>query len=73
MVASADVFDDLDQFVEAVTVVAGEVHELPRPLDDRAPLRRPRDGDAAAAPELVIVVSVILCRDTPVNRHLCAV
>ena len=33
---SADVFDDLDEFVGAVAVVAGELDELLRALDDGA-------------------------------------
>jgi hypothetical protein len=40
--SSADVLEDLDQLVEAVTVVAGELDELLRPLDDS-----PRSGVAA--------------------------
>ena len=50
--ASADVFDDLHEFVHAVPVEAGEVDELPRSQDDGAPLGRPRDRDATPTPEL---------------------
>jgi hypothetical protein len=52
LLASADVLDDLDQLVQAVALAAGEVHEVPRPLHDRATLGRPRNRDAAPAPEL---------------------
>jgi hypothetical protein len=50
--SSADIFDDLDQLVEAITVPAGKIDELLRPLDDGAPFGRPRDRDATPAPEL---------------------
>jgi hypothetical protein len=49
---SADVFDDLDQFVEAVPVATGELDELLRPLDHGTVLRRADDGDAPSAAEL---------------------
>ena len=45
------VFDDLDQFVEAVAVVAGELDEFPRSLDNGAAFGCPCNGDATAAPE----------------------
>jgi hypothetical protein len=51
-VALADVFDDLDQFVDAVAVVAGEVDELSGSLDDGATLGRSCDRDPMPAPEL---------------------
>ena len=49
---SADVFDDLDQLVEAVAVVACEVDEFFGSLDDRAAFRCACDRDAAPAAEL---------------------
>ncbi len=49
---SADVFDDLDELVEAVAVVAGELDELSRALDDGAAFGRSRDQDAAPGAEL---------------------
>ena len=49
---SADVFDDLNELVEAVAVVAGEIDELSGSLDDGAAFGCPCDRDAAAAPEL---------------------
>jgi hypothetical protein len=49
---SADVFDDLDQLVDAVAVVPGEVDELLRSLDDSATFGRACNRDAAAAAEL---------------------
>ena len=49
---SADLLDDLDQLVGAVTLLAGEVDEVPRSLDDSATLRCARDRDAASAAEL---------------------
>ncbi len=50
--SSADFFDDLDQFVEAVAVAAGEVDEFLRSLDDGAAFGCSCDGDSASAPEL---------------------
>jgi hypothetical protein len=47
---SADVFDDLDRFVQAVALLAGEIDEFLRSLDDSAALGRACDGDAASAP-----------------------
>ena len=47
-----DVFDDCNEFVDAVAVVAGEGDELPRALDDRATFRCARDQDATPAAEL---------------------
>jgi hypothetical protein len=49
---SADVLDDLEELVEAVAVVAGEVDELLRPLDDGSAFGCSGDGDAASASEL---------------------
>jgi hypothetical protein len=49
---SADVFDDLDQLVETVTLAAGEVDEFPCPLDDGAAFGRSRDRDPMPAAEL---------------------
>ena len=49
---SADVFDDLNEFVDAVAVVAGEGDELPCALDDCAEFRCARDRDATPAAEL---------------------
>jgi hypothetical protein len=51
-VLSADVFDDLDQLVEAVTLAAGEVDELFRSLDDGAAFGCACDRDATPAAEL---------------------
>ena len=48
----ADVFDDLDELVEAVALAAGEIDELPCALNDSATFGRPRDQDATAAAEL---------------------
>jgi hypothetical protein len=48
---SGDVFDDLDEFVDAVAVVAGEVDEFSGSLDDCATFGCAGDGDAAAASE----------------------
>jgi hypothetical protein len=50
--ASADVFDDLDQLVEAVALAAGEVDELFRSLDDGAAFGCPCNRGAAPASEL---------------------
>jgi hypothetical protein len=47
-----DVFDDFNEFVDAVAVVAGEGDELPRALDTRAKFRGARDRDATPAAEL---------------------
>ena len=47
-----DVLDDLDQFVGAVAVVAGEVDEFSGSLDDGALCGGGGDGDAASAAEL---------------------
>ena len=47
-----DVLDDLHQLVDPVALSTGELDELLRPLDDGASLGRPRDRDAAPAPEL---------------------
>jgi hypothetical protein len=49
---STHALDDLDQLVHAVAVVAGELDELLRSLDDGSTLGRPCDRDAASAPEL---------------------
>jgi hypothetical protein len=51
-IALADVFDDLDELVEAVTLAAGEVDELLCSLDNGASFGRSCDQDAAAAAEL---------------------
>src|SRR5262249_12256571 len=48
----SDVFDDFDEFVDAVAVVTGEGDELPRALDNGAQLRCAGDRDAAPAAEL---------------------
>jgi hypothetical protein len=50
--SSADVFDDLDQFVDAVAVMAGEFDELSASLDDGTAFGCPGDRDASAASEL---------------------
>ena len=47
----ADVFDDLDEFVELVSVSAGVVDEFSCSLDDGTTLGGAGDGDAAASPE----------------------
>ena len=52
LLASADVFDDLDEFVNAIAVVAGEVDEFFGSLDDGPAFGCAGDGDAAAASEL---------------------
>jgi Tol biopolymer transport system component len=49
---SADVFDDLDQLVEAIALLAGEVDELFCSLDDGAAFGCPGDRDAPSASEL---------------------
>ena len=48
----ADLFDDLDELVYTVALQSREVDELPCPRDDGPSLRRPGDGDAAAASKL---------------------
>ena len=53
---SAHVFDDLDEFVEAVAVVAGELDQLLCPLDDDAAFGRPCNRDTAPASELELVL-----------------
>jgi hypothetical protein len=50
--ASCDCLDDLDQLVEAVAVLAGELDEFPGVLDHGALLGRSGDGDATATAEL---------------------
>ena len=47
-----NVFDDLDWLVHAVALLAGEVDEFLRSLDDSAAFRCARDRDAAPAAEL---------------------
>ena len=49
---STHALDDLDQLVQAVALVASELHEVPRSLHDRAPFGRPRNRDATTTPEL---------------------
>jgi len=49
---SADLLDDLDQLVGAVALLAGEVDQIPRSLDDGTAFGRACDRDAAAAAEL---------------------
>ena len=48
---SADLLDDLDQFIGAVALLAGEVDQVPCSLDDCSAFGCARDGDAAPAPE----------------------
>lgn len=48
---SADVLDDLDEFVGAVAVLAGVVDKFAGALDDDAAFRCTCDGDAASAAE----------------------
>ena len=43
--------DDLDEFVAAEAVVAGEFDEIPCPGEHRPALGGARDGDAPSAPE----------------------
>jgi hypothetical protein len=50
--SSADVFDDLDQLVQVITLTAGVLDKFSCSLDDGAALGRPGDGDATAASEL---------------------
>jgi hypothetical protein len=49
---SADLLDDLDQFVELVALAAGEGDEFFCLFDDGASLGCACDGDASSAPEL---------------------
>jgi hypothetical protein len=51
LLVSGEVFDDLDEFVGAVSVLACEVEELSSALDDRAAFRCAGNRDAAAAAE----------------------
>ena len=51
LLVSDEVFDDLDEFVGAVSVLACEVEELSSALDDRAAFRCAGNRDAAAAAE----------------------
>jgi hypothetical protein len=46
-----DVLDDLDKLVDVVALLAGEVDEIPRPLNYGAAFGCPCDRDAAPAPE----------------------
>jgi hypothetical protein len=46
------VFDDLDELVEAVALVAGEVDEFFGSLDDGTAFWCAGDGDSASAAEL---------------------
>ena len=50
--ASADVLDDLDEFVQAVTLAAGEVDKLPCSLDNSAAFGRSCDRNTTPTPEL---------------------
>ena len=52
LLVSGEIFDDLDELVGAVSVLACEVEELSSALDDRAAFGCSCDGDATAAPEL---------------------
>jgi len=49
---SADVFDDLDEFVQAVAVVAGELDQFLGPLDDDTAFGCSGDRNATPASEL---------------------
>src|SRR5262245_8692005 len=49
---SGDVFDDLDELVEAVPLLAGELDELFCSLDDGASFGCARDGDATPPAKL---------------------
>ena len=49
---SAHVFDDSDEFVQAVAVVPGELNQLLRPLDDDTTFGRPDDRNATPTSEL---------------------
>ena len=51
LLVSGEVFDDLDELVGAVSVLACEVEELSSALDDRAAFRCAGNRDAAAAAE----------------------
>jgi len=51
LLVSGEVFDDLDELVGAVSVLACEVEELSSALDDGAAFGGAGDGDAAAAAE----------------------
>ena len=46
---SGDVFDHLDEFVDGVSLAAGELDELTDFLDDGAAFGCPGDGDSASA------------------------
>src|SRR4051794_6044296 len=50
--ALRDVFDELDQLVAPVALLAREADEVAGPRDHRALLGRAGDGDTAPAPEL---------------------
>jgi hypothetical protein len=50
--SSPNVFDDLDELVELVAVVAGEFDEFSRALNDGAAFGCASDGDPAPAAEL---------------------
>jgi len=50
--ALADVLDDLEELVQAVTLTAGELDELLRSRNDRAALGGAGDGDPTTAAEL---------------------
>ena len=50
--SSANALDDLDQLVHSVALMTGELDKLPRSLDDRTPLGRPRYRDATSTSEL---------------------
>ena len=52
VVRSGDSADDLDEFVDAVPLSAGELDQFARPEDHGAALRCGGDGDPAAAAEL---------------------
>lgn len=49
---SAEAFDDPDELVGAVAVLAGEANQFFRLHDDGAALRAAGDGDASSAAEL---------------------
>ena len=51
LLVSGEVFDDLDELVGAVSVLACEVEELSSVLDNRAAFRCSGNRDAAAAAE----------------------
>ena len=52
VVSLADVFDDLDEFVDPVAVLAGEADEVSGACDDGASLGCAGDRDAVASSEL---------------------